>query len=439
MPLKGLGLPLFCFISGMKLSVTFACLVLLLAVSAVRSRRVTESEKQKMRRGIDAGKTFVKVLKTTKKFTDVLTKLGSTIAPWMEGFTILTDFLGFFMPEDNELLNEMKKGFDEVNKRLDEIKEKISEVKEAIEWASVKVNFQKIEQNIKLLDLKLADAVAAPDAEDGQAHFIEIYKSNYDQAGSRLYLSVVKNDHVVADNIVAAGIKFTKSHRDKMEDYMRGLIALMIMSANIEVAYEKFTDQNRGMETIWKRRLSDTQESLTEVENYLVNAWKELFPDEVNEIAEKHKNGNSHTELAKRMTGFLADKYYWRYWFALVYDEVWGWGNHAVRGSQYVHFQFRRSGRNFVVASIDPSTTFNTGAARAAFHDYKCPSKIKDCRDNSAGKVLDLSPNVGVGKVVVFDKWYVGTSCSGPNRWVQGTVLLYKPTVRRKHYLYYFG
>ena len=422
----------------MKLSVTFACLILLLAVSAVRSRRVTEDEKQKMRRGIDAGKTFVNVLKTTKKFTDVLTKMGSAMAPWLEGFGILTDLIGSFMPEDNALLNEIRKGFDEVNKRLDEIKEEIKAVKEAIKWATVKVDFAQIEKNIRLLDQILTEALAAPNPDHGKSHFIEIYKKDYDQAGTRLYISIVNNDQIVSDNIVAAGMHFTKYRRDVMEDYMRGLIALMMMSANIELAYERFNEEDRGMEAIWKGKLDDTKTALGKAEDTLVNAWKELVRTEAVEMVEKHR-GWAFQNIAKVMTTFFADKYYWRHWFVFIYDEVWGFGNHAVTQSENIYVWFRQSGHNFIVASIDPSTTFDMGAAQRAYHDYKCQSTIKDCRQNSAGKVWEMTPNVGVGKVVVFSKWDIGMSSSAPNRHFGGVMLLYKSTVRRKHHLYFFG
>lgn len=76
---------------------------------------ITEEEKKTILEGIEAGKTFTTVLQE-EDFSDVMTAFPLAISPWIKGIAIFGKLLGKFLPEENEMLDEMKKGFNEVNK-----------------------------------------------------------------------------------------------------------------------------------------------------------------------------------------------------------------------------------------------------------------------------------------------------------------------------------
>ena len=425
-------------ISGMKLSTQCVCLVLFLAVSAVASRTVTNDEKAKINKGITAAKDLTNVIQTAKNVSDVLKKMTDTIGPWVDGIGIFTEVLGFFLPGENDLLNEMKKGFEEVNKRLDAIKDGLSEVKEAIDWAVVKVNFQGIEQDIRLLDTKLDEVLQAPDPEDGKEEYIRVYENQYNEAGLLLWDSIVNDDQVFYENIVTAGMKYTDYHRGKMDKFMRGLIALILKSSNIEVSYEKFKEQNRGMSAIWKKRLGETKDALTKADQVLENAWKDLFRGEVDKISKDCKNWG-HVDFRDKVYNFLTEKYPWRYWWVLVYDDVAGFNNHAY---EYVgatgHHQLRHYGRNFMVGCTDPKASFDYQRAQSEIKDRKCPNLLRHCMDNSARHVRDLTPFIGTARIVVNASKGWAVICK-KNHGVWGTMKLRLSTWGREHRIFFLG
>ena len=264
-------------ILGMKLSAPCVCLVLFLAVSAVTSRTVTGDEKAKINEGIKAAKDLTTTLQTAKRVSTVLQKVTEFLEPWIAGFDIFMQVLNFFLPEEDALLEEMKKGFMEVNERLDEIKEGLTEVKGSIDWSVVKVNFQGIEQDIRLLDAKLDEVLQAPDSEHGKEEYVRVYESQYNAAGLLLWDSIVNNDQVFYENIITAGMKYTNYHGGKMAKFMYGLIALILKSSNIEVSYENFKEHNRDITVIWQTRINQTIEAVSKADQVLENAWKGLF------------------------------------------------------------------------------------------------------------------------------------------------------------------
>ena len=422
----------------MKLSATYVCLILFLAVSAVTSRTVTDDEKDRINKGIAAAKELTGAMQTAKSVGTVLKKMTETIGPWVDGIGIFTEVLGFFLPEDTALLDEMKKGFKEVNKRLDDIKEELTEVKEAIDWAVVKVNFQGIEQDIRLLDTKLDEVLQAPNPEHGKEEYIRVYESQYNEAGLLLWDSIVNDDQVFYENIVTAGMKYTDYRRDKMDKFMIGLIALILKSSNIEVSYEKFKEQDRGMSKIWKTRLNETREAMAKADLVLENAWKDLFRGEVDKISKDSENWK-HVDFRDRVYNFLTDKYPWRYWWVLAYDDVGGFDNHAVQHDTVLAYhRFRHYGRNFMVGNADPNTSFDYTRAQSEIKDRSCSNSISDCDNNSALRVIELSPFIGVAKAAI--KGTKGYAAVGvKNRIVWGTMYLRKSSWYKKHYMLYFG
>ena len=422
----------------MKLSATYICLVLFLAVSAVTSRTVTDDEKDRINKGIEAAKELTSAMQTAKDVGTVLKKMTETIGPWVDGIGIFTEVLGFFLPEDNALLDEMKKGFKEVNKRLDAIKEGLSEVKEAIDWAVVKVNFQGIEQDIRLLDSKLDEVLQAPDPEDGKEEYIRVYENQYNEAGLLLWDSIVNDDQVFYENIVTAGMKYTDYRRDKMDKFMRGLIALILKSSNIEVSYEKFKEQNRGMSAIWKTRLNETREAMVKADLVLENAWQDLFRGEVDEISKDSEDWD-HVDFRDRVYNFLEDKYPWMCWWVLAYDDVTGSDVHYVYyDSDYAYIQFRHYGRNFMVGCADPNASFDEQRAQSEIKDRNCPHSLRDCQKNAAKTVMEESPFIGVAKAAIM-RYYGWALVANDSRAAYGDMYLRKDSWAQKHLMVYFG
>ena len=421
----------------MKLLTPCVYLVLFLTVSADPFRTVTNNEKATINEGILAAKNLTNTLQTSNSIGTLLGKITRSIVPWIDGFEIFTKVLDFFSPMEDELLEEIRKGFMEINKRLDEIKEGLTEVKKAIDWSVVNVNFQGIEQDIRLLDTKLDEVLQAPNEEQGKEEYIRVYEGQYNEAGSLLWDSIVNNDQVFYENIITAGMKYTSYRWDKMTKFMYGLIALIIKSSIIEIAYENFKEHDRDITVIWKTRLNQTIEAVLKADQVLENVWKDLFCGEVDKISKDNQN-IEHAYFRNAVYSFLSDKYPWRYWWVLVYDDVRGFEKHAI---QYVleigHHRFRHYGRNFMVGSVDPLIFFDNQRAKFEIRNRICPHSKNVCKRSSAKYALELTPFMGVAKaaMVTTDYAAIGT------KMVAGTMRLERlnGTWSRNHFMFYFG
>ena len=219
---------------------------------------------------------------------------------------------------------------------------------------------------------------------------------------------------------------------------MRGLIALILKSTNIEVSYEKFKKQDQGMVEIWKTRLDETRKALAKADLVLENAWKDLFRGEVDNIS-KDLDGWSHVNFNDVVYRFLDDKYPWRYWWVLTYDDVEGFENHAVSYlPEFGHHRFHHHGRNFIIGCTDPDAVFDYEHAKSEIRERICPYDIKDCERDSAMHVLKLSPVIGVAQAVL--KFHMGLAAvSRTNRLVMRSMYLRKNTWEKKHYMFYMG
>ena len=186
------------------------------------SRTVTDEEKAQINKGIEAAKNLTSTMQTAKNISTVLDKMAETVGPWVDGSGIFTEVLGFFLPEEKDLLDEMKKGFMEVSGRLDDIQKKLRTVKGKIDWTVVKVNFQGIEEEITSLDTKLDEVLEAPNLEQEKEEYTRVYENQYNASGQLLWDSIVNDDQVFFENIVTAGMKYSNYRRGKMDKNLCG-------------------------------------------------------------------------------------------------------------------------------------------------------------------------------------------------------------------------
>ena len=120
-------------------------------------------------------------------------------------------------------------------------------------------------------------------------------------------------------------------------------------------------------------------------------AWKQ----DVTSESQTH-SGKSHYDLADYLMTFLKDKYGAVYWVVVVYDDVSGYQEHTVKGTNF-HL-FRHYGHNIVVGHVKlPSSRNAPSDLSEKFWEAYTPTYYTKCRDPlcwSSYQKLDSKPSV---------------------------------------------
>ena len=387
-----------------KIVVPLLCVFLLEEALAAAPPKITEEQKAIMRRGVEAGRKYVNILKNGN-FQDALRNMDTFVKPWAEGMEMHMYFFWlFFRTTADDILDEVKKGFSEVNDRLDTVISEVREIKKLIQWKDMEVRFGEIEGNIRLLDTTLKEALRAPSREDGINRFKEIFSMQYNNAGFFLYDSVANNDQVFQKNLLSAGMKYSDNHRRQCHGFFKGLIGLLIKAMNAEIANEKFNNLRTGQKVIWRERLQRSRAAMDAADTAMeTQAWKRQ-PGEDAKVIAKGMTKKSHQEFVNKMYSHLTTKFYWRYWLVIAYDKVDGLGKHYqyFAKNAYEFKSFRQYDRNFIILSADPKDkSFNNNLAKSYIRNVTCRNLPHRCHRNTAKWVIDLTRKYGKGKLVV--------------------------------------
>lgn len=395
-----------------------------------------------MERGISAGRQLSEVLQKAP-FKEAMAKADLFIIPWMSAIELVFDFVGSFFPETDELiLEEIIKGFKQVNARLDIIIRELGEIKKLIKWNEMKVKFGDIEYRIRLLDTTLKESLGAPNKKDGINRFIQTFDSEYRNAGFGLYDSTANNDQVFSKNLLTAAMKYSEYERKGCQKFSKGIFGLLLKAASVELASEKFKKQALGMKNIWSGRISRCRVAMQGTDNILEKeAWKGQSKVDAEKTAQA-LNGKSHGEFSKTLYDYLVEKYYWRHWYVVAYDECDGYYDHASRLPADGILSVKRWGRNYIVVSTDPSSPWDLNKANSYTKNYYCRALPHQCHKDTGKWMLDLSPNYGVAKLVV-QAWKAPSMAinAQPGRHTRRRVKLLRPTGGwyNRYDMVYFG
>jgi len=109
----------------------------------------------------------------------------------------------------------------------------------------------------------------------------------------------------------------------------------------------------------------------------------------------KHK-GHSNEKFTSIAYYFFTQKYNWREWFVLTYNEIWSFKNHRVFSSQGT-FRFRAYGRNIVVSIVD-----NTEGDAAMSHIERNKKVIGSFNNIWFDKIHSLAWMNFMGRILEF-------------------------------------
>ncbi|XP_033107294.1 uncharacterized protein LOC117109149 [Anneissia japonica] len=319
-----------------------------------------EDEKEvlnKVNAGIEAGNGIVELLgdeKLSKNFGKI-GRISPKIGPFLGAIGPAVALISIFLPDSpSPELQYMKKKFAEMDEKFDKVFTQFGEVKNLIRETSLKAQYGQYEHIILALSYRLQLFLNAPtDSVQGRkATFITAYERTYGSATYHLWRGMMEQT-VLSDNIPETAIKYTDSHRGRVQRIMKGINNLILQGVKVHLSYLKAKGRDATYEdekNIWEDKIKQLVNHMKSVDQKVKIVWHEqLGTDLKNNLA--LLNGKSHSYFADKFYAFLNEKYDWRDWHIVVYNEISGQNRHWLKQCGGYH-SFRKHGRNIVIASV---------------------------------------------------------------------------------------
>lgn len=248
-----------------------------------------------------------------------------------------------------EMLATITNRFDRIDGRLDEIAQKI-------DWTQSKIQFYTYER--KILGMKIAlerlyNTGNRQDFDGFKEQYINLYESTYEESGKLLYSHIVSKDFTFAGNLLEETIKGNNYDRRDVQNFMLGLTKLILTASQIELVYYKikFPASLKALEMEWENNIKDMQNKMVKADEEVVNNFKNVALNDAKKILRDNK-GMPYSDVGDKIYEHLTDKFYWRNWLVVVYDDVTGSHLHQIIYCGGGH-EFRYSGFNLMLASSD--------------------------------------------------------------------------------------
>lgn len=312
--------------------------------------------------GINAGKELASGI-AAMNFASTMGKLLTNGSPFFGMIGPVIDMLGLLtglrqesaeMKFLREMLSTIENRFDRINGRLDELAEKI-------DWTRSQIQFYTYERRILALESKLKNIYFARSEQElvsFKDSFANEYESTYQQSGLLLFKHIVQSEFVFARNVLAEAIKGNNYNRRDVQNFMLGLTKLMLVASQIELAYHKikYPSTLYTVKNTWTSRILDMRKAMEDADQQIVDSFFDIAMNDAKEILMYNK-GQSHSYVGDKIYEHLAEKFYWRNWLVVVYDDIRHNENHQINyctsSGSYV---FRFYGFNFLLGSSDENT-----------------------------------------------------------------------------------
>jgi hypothetical protein len=233
--------------------------------------------------------------------------------------------------------------FDQVFNRIDDLGDEQQKI-------SLKTQFGAYERKITLFSKRLDDFLRS----EGKAEnlFLETYENKtFDENVMQLYMAMMKDDSSpLSDSIPDLVRNFTNQNRKDTEMVMKRILHLIIQGAAVEMAYYSLTDDEERYNTTkhdWEERISRLIMHIKMIdEDMRYNYMGQVKKDTEVLLAKMH--GQSNKDFADTLYKFLSQKYEWRDWVVVAFNDV---SDKKIDMPSEGAFQMTRHGRHVIVAS----------------------------------------------------------------------------------------
>ncbi|XP_059188090.1 uncharacterized protein LOC131970674 [Centropristis striata] len=261
------------------------------------------------------------VMKGLSTIAGLVPGIGTLVAPVLN--TILV-----FIPQDDPVLNEVKKGFAEVNKKLDSLSIQISNLATDVEWFNYVSVYSQDE--VRILNAwkkfnELQDNSHLVKSEEDKLRLAEIFVNYYENTGTEgsvdslfHYLTVTNTS--LSGNINDLLKKKFKCDVQKIGNYNIHFSTLLWRGMVLNQFYwkligfdllDKETEHTEMMKEVYTAQISTIDHCLDNYTQYMKK--------DVEEISKALSHANK-TVVADEVKKALDEKFYWYSWVVLVYS-----------------------------------------------------------------------------------------------------------------------
>ncbi|CAH1802061.1 unnamed protein product [Owenia fusiformis] len=345
----------------------FAMVVLAFVIA--ESESFNSDEKDQIEKGLAAGKEIIDYIKQ-KDFAQTIRKLTESASQFLGALGPFSSFILAFVSTDSSELTYMKGMMTEIDAQFNKVEARLGDIQTLIEWTNVEQNLGVIELTVATLDMEFKLFYnTSGTASEKQQTFINVYDNNYATSGSKLYLMTVGEGGTFIENLCESIMKKTKYDRKETNDYLLGVLKILLQAIRLELAYYGMQGLNTTYETRkneWDRRITQVTEMFEKTDEDVINAYHTQSKEDAKRFAIDNR-ALSNRDFAVRLCDMLKEKYYWREWFCLIYDDSIESSSskhrlHVCGG----HILLQESGRNIAVASKETTATRMSKASAEA-------------------------------------------------------------------------
>ncbi|KAK7116979.1 hypothetical protein R3I94_022495 [Phoxinus phoxinus] len=334
-------------------SMLLASLILLLfwTTSSARSRDPTDSvvspsyrvkrdldtrAREKVDKSLALANSFLTVVKEgfeTKKIANVMKSLAkiSSFAPGIGGLVAsFVNMVLIFIPQEDVVLNEVRKGFADVNRKLDLLSIQISNLATDVEWFNYASVYSQDEVRILNSWKKLNEVLQKSrwvQSEEDNLRLAEIFVNYYENTGTEasvanLYHYLTVQDTSLSGNLNELLRKKFKCDFQDIGKYNVYFSRLLWQGMVLNQFYWKLIGLNSsGIEAEHTDMFNKvyTAQNSTLIAECLVN-YKHYLNEDLVRISKGLSVDNTKA-IAVQVKEFLDKKYFWYNWVVMVYTD----------------------------------------------------------------------------------------------------------------------
>ncbi|XP_054908217.1 LOW QUALITY PROTEIN: cephalotoxin-like protein [Poeciliopsis prolifica] len=338
--------------------------------------------------------TIIEVMQNldSKKVKDIMASF-SKIASLAPGIgTLAASVLNMvlaFIPQEDLVLTEVKKGFAEVNRKLDLLSIQISNLATDVEWFNYASIYSRDEVAIlnawdKLNDLRQNSNLVS--SEEERLRLAEMFASYYDSSGaessvSNLYRYLTVDSTSLSENLNSLLKKKLKCDVKEIGRYNLYFSGLLWKGMFVNQFYWKlmgFNTVNKEAEHV--EMFVKVYEAQYAAIDFCLQNYADYMKKDVEEIA-KGLSADDKMAVAHKVKAFLDKKYHWYNWVVVVYNKA-DKDNHIVFDATDIE-----AGEIIVLVSHTPHADLSDeiyirGTAERCFSNKYCTEiKKKQCTE----------------------------------------------------------
>ncbi|KAK3086818.1 hypothetical protein FSP39_023957 [Pinctada imbricata] len=338
--------------------------------------------------GLALGESLATIMESGN-FGSSMSKLATSVGPYLGAIGPAVGIIMAFTGDQSDPQIEfMKTMLERIETRFDQIDEQFKQLTNQVNWNKYEIQLSKHESTIRTLSTNLGAVYkASASSRPGQIRsFIRTYDSNW-KNDHEVLMTYTTDTGLFHENLIDMFKTYTENHCGKVQKFMLGLTDLILRGVSVELAYLEFINETasykKDRKTHWTEEIKKMKTFMSKVDKNLRSS--KVYLDQMSKDMDKlltNNKGVKDSDFATIAYSFLMEKYNWRDWLVVSYDDIKGGNNHNVKACGGV-LKFRTQKRNLVIASVQRSRTpilknsTSKMAAEKILEDLKIHKTIK--------------------------------------------------------------